>query len=95
MASERPQVYDYPIGIIKTRGLETLLNMPKITVGTIHSVKGTEVDVIYLFPDLSVPGRAEWNSDQEAQAGVYRLFYVGMTRARESLIICRPAPADR
>lgn len=95
LAGERPQVYEYPISVIKARGLETLLNMPKITIGTIHSVKGTEADVVYLFPDLSVPGRAEWNGNPEAQAGVYRLFYVAMTRARESLIICRPAPADR
>lgn len=95
LGGERPHIYDYPISIVKTHGLDTLRSMPKITVGTIHSVKGAEADVVYLFPDLSMPGRAEWNGDAEAQAGVYRLFYVAMTRARESLIICRPAPADR
>ena len=95
LAGERPHVYDFPISIIQSRGLETLLTLPQITVGTIHSVKGTEADVVYLFPDLSYQGRAEWNGDPAAQAGVYRLFYVAMTRAREALILCRPAPGLR
>ena len=95
LAGERPHVYDFPISIIQSRGLKALLAMPQITVGTIHSVKGTEADVVYLFPDLTRLGINEWESDPTAQAGIYRLFYVGMTRARESLIICRPAPGNR
>jgi len=30
-------------------------------VGTIHSVKGGQADVVYLFPDLSRAGDAQYN----------------------------------
>ena len=56
-----------------------------------NSVKGSECDVVYLFPDLSRPGMEEWTGSPEQRAGVQRLFYVGMTRARETLITCAPA----
>jgi len=45
--------------------------------------------VVYLFPDLSHAGMIEWIG--RGSAAVRRLFYVGMTRARESLILCQPA----
>ena len=95
LSSANPQAYDFPINVIQTQGLQGLKELPKITIGTIHSVKGTEADVVYVFPDLSLKGRGEWFGEPEDQAGVYRLFYVGFTRARESLIICRPRPVDR
>ena len=60
-------------------------------MGTIHSVKGGEADVVYLFPDLSVSGMDEWDGTVEQRAPIYRLFYVGMTRARETLVLCPQA----
>jgi len=45
--------------------------------------------VVYLFPDLSFAGMNEWLGG--GTAAVRRLFYVGMTRARETLILCEPA----
>ncbi len=65
---------------------------PKLTLGTIHSVKGKEADIVGLFPDitagiyhnLSGPLRAKAMEDER------RVFYVGMTRARESLWFLRP-----
>ena len=74
-----------------TPGVERLSNPPLLTPGTIHSTKGAETDVVYLFPDLSYSGMQEWNGPPGNQAGVYRLFYVAMTRARETLVICAPA----
>ena len=55
-----------------------------------NSVKGGEADVVFIFPDLSAAGSREWTGTQEQRAGIIRLFYVGMTRARESLVLCRP-----
>lgn len=59
---------------------------PRITVGTIHSVKGGEADNVYIFPDISTAGLNDYlgpGSDR-----VYRLFYVGVTRARKNLFLC-------
>ena len=55
-----------------------------------NSVKGGEADVVYVFPDLSRAGMREWTGDPEQQASVYRLFYVAMTRARDTLVLLRP-----
>jgi superfamily I DNA/RNA helicase len=59
-------------------------------VGTIHSVKGGEADVVYLFPDLSQAGAAQYASMGTARDAVIRQFYVGATRAREKLYVCGP-----
>jgi DNA helicase II / ATP-dependent DNA helicase PcrA len=59
---------------------------PRVIVGTIHSVKGGEADQVYLFPNLSAAGYQEYmGSDCDR---VHRLFYVGMTRARDTLVLC-------
>jgi DNA helicase-2/ATP-dependent DNA helicase PcrA len=62
-------------------GKDYLFQPPKIVVGTVHSVKGGEADVVYLFPDLS---RQAYDSNQD---DITRVMYVGMTRARETLVI--------
>lgn len=72
-------------------GLASLTRPPGITVGTIHSVKGGEADVAYVYPDLPLPALREWLGTPEEQAGVYRQFYVAMTRPRHSLTVCTPA----
>jgi len=79
----------FAIRVAEMRGAETLSKPPQLIVGTIHAVKGGEADVVYLFPDLSHAGMIEWIG--RGSAAVRRLFYVGMTRARESLILCQPA----
>ena len=81
----------YPLRIARKRGPEVLEKPPGAIVGTIHSTKGGEVDAVYLFPDLSPPGNEEWIGSAEQRASIQRLFYVGMTRARESLILCAPS----
>ena len=65
------------------------ISQPKVIVGTIHSVKGGEADVVFLFPDLS-PGAARMYETQDGRDSATRLFYVGATRARETLVICSP-----
>jgi len=79
----------FALRVAEAQGAEALAKTPQVITGTIHSVKGGEADVVYLFPDLSFAGMSEWIGG--GSAAVRRLFYVGMTRARESLILCQPA----
>ncbi len=88
----RPAVHkriQFPADIVAMRGPRALVETPQAVVGTIHSVKGGEADVVYLFPDLSRSGDAGLNRGGADRDAVIRLFYVGMTRARHTLYICR------
>ena len=80
----------YPLAVVTQWGPGALLESPRITVGTIHSVKGGQADVVFLFPDLSGTGMKEWHGNSAARSHVFRLFYVGMTRARETLVVLSP-----
>jgi len=82
---------EYPIRIARKFGPAALAEEPRVCLGTIHSVKGGQADVVYLFPDLSMAGMREWSERGEPRDSVIRLFYVGMTRAREELIVCQPS----
>jgi len=55
----------------------------------VHSVKGGESSHVILFPDLSYQG-ARHAESQEGRDATIRQFYVGMTRAKEKLIIGDP-----
>jgi len=83
--------FAYPMRVVETRGTRALFEEPLITLGTIHSVKGGEADVVYVFPDLSQAGYQEWCLHGEGRDSVFRLFYVAMTRAREVLVLCQQA----
>jgi superfamily I DNA/RNA helicase len=74
-------------------GVEALTSTPRVIVGTGHSVKGGEADVVFLFPDLSASGVRQWEGPRKDRDTVIRLGYVMMTRARETLVICDPAGA--
>jgi superfamily I DNA/RNA helicase len=78
----RAKTFDYPIQVVRNRGIDAVTARPKIIVGTIHSVKGGEADHVFLFPDLSQQGYTELLKNSSA---VIRAFYVGMTRAKKSL----------
>ncbi len=80
----------YPVKIASARGPRALLETPKAIVGTIHSVKGGEADVVFLFPDLSDSGMTAYRRHGPPRDAVTRTFYVGITRARETLYICGP-----
>jgi DNA helicase II / ATP-dependent DNA helicase PcrA len=87
-----PDVRDrthYAAAIAAAHGPHTLVEVPQVVVGTIHSVKGGEADIVYLFPDLSRPGDANYQRIGPPRDSVIRLFYVGMTRARETVYICQ------
>jgi len=80
----------YAIDIAQQHGVEALQEEPQIVVGTIHSVKGGEADVVYLMPDLSFAGYQQWQR-ADGKNSIRRVYYVGMTRAREELVLCDAA----
>lgn len=79
----------FPVAVALARGARALDETPRVTVGTIHSVKGGEADVVFLFPDLSPAGDAAYLRHGSQRDSVVRLFYVGMTRARHTLYVCQ------
>lgn len=76
------------VDIVQLSGYESLVSEPKLIVGTIHSVKGGEADVVYICPDLSYAGWTEYQNNPDP---IHRLYYVAATRARESLKACLPS----
>ena len=66
---------------------EKLNSSPRITLSTIHGVKGGEQDNVVLLTDLSrsTQRNYEQNPDDEN-----RLFYVGATRTKNHLHIVKP-----
>lgn len=91
LAPSFAQRAEYVAAIAERRGPEVLAGEPPITVGTIHSVKGAQADVVYLFPDLSPEGWREYERYGPPRDSVLRTIYVGMTRAREALYVCPQA----
>lgn len=81
----------YPAKVALRYGPKALVERPKIILGTGHSVKGGEADIVYIIPDLSVSGRQQWEGRPRDRDSIIRLAYVMITRARESLIICEAA----
>jgi len=79
----------FPAEVAARRGPAALIETPRVVVGTIHSVKGGQADVVYLFPDLSQAGDAQFQRFGSPRDSVVRVFYVGLTRARETLYICQ------
>jgi superfamily I DNA/RNA helicase len=85
---------EFPIKIVKESGTDALVSKPNIIVGTYHSVKGGQADHVYLFPDISPKAYKGLQGHnpvvRERKDDLIRQFYVGMTRAKESLHLCQP-----
>lgn len=77
-----------PLDVAGAHGPAALIDVPRVVVGTIHSVKGGEADVVYLFADLSGEADRQYQRTGPPRDAVIRQFYVGMTRARQTLYIC-------
>jgi DNA helicase-2/ATP-dependent DNA helicase PcrA len=76
----------------KQHGPEAVLE-PRVRVGTVHSVKGAEADNVVLFTATSPQiGKGMEFPDQADEER--RIAYVGVTRARQRLIIVRPNGSD-
>lgn len=83
----------YGVRVLERQGPAGIAQTPRLTVGTIHSVKGGEADVVYVFPDLSRQGYAEGWAARQGRPQTYRVFYVAFTRARERLVLGAPSEA--
>ena len=90
MLASKKAKYKYPLTIMRKRGKAALSLTPQITVGTIHSVKGATFDAVYIFPDISPSCYDECHYSVEGRNSAYRTWYVGASRAAESLIVCEP-----
>lgn len=87
----KARLYDFPKAIFDKMGSEGLTEPPRITIGTIHSVKGGESDTVILFPDLSMAGMNQYIAGGEGKNEIIRQFYVGMTRSKQGLIMASPS----
>jgi DNA helicase-2/ATP-dependent DNA helicase PcrA len=85
VVSSKKKALMYPIKVINKNGIDALRQVPRICVGTIHSVKGGQADNVYLFPDLSSNAMRQYIG--HGHDSVIRQYYVGMTRCREKLFI--------
>lgn len=90
LTAEGAKALEYPIQVYRKHGVEGLGQEPAVTIGTIHSVKGGQSDVVFMCPDVSLSGLREWESPGETRDATIRQFYVAMTRAAEELVICQP-----
>ena len=91
MLSRNRGALRFPVQVLRMRGAEALMGEPKVMIGTVHSVKGGQADVVYLFPDLSPAASREWMGHPTERDAVIRQMYVGMTRARQHLVLCAPS----
>lgn len=85
---------EFVLDVYRRGGLELLQRPPQVTIGTVHSVKGGEADVVYLIPDLSLASMQQWSTYGPERDAIVRLVYVAMTRAKESLILAAPATSQ-
>lgn len=78
--------------VVQRCSSEGLRKPPRVYIGTVHSFKGSEAGVVFVFPDLSPTAHSHWGrGGSPVRAEIVRQFYVAMTRSQERLIICRAA----
>lgn len=63
------------------------LTKPRISVSTIHAAKGREAQKVALLTDMSATTYRNWQASPDDET---RVFYVGVTRAREELHLLEP-----
>lgn len=66
---------------------EKLGDRPRIRISTIHGAKGAEADNVLLCTDMAERSYREMESCPDDE---HRVWYVGVTRARERLVILTP-----
>lgn len=76
---------EYYAGLI-ARGVK-LREPPNVRIETIHGVKGAEADHVMLLTDISPRTRRAFDLSPDPE---HRVFYVGVTRARQTLHLVNP-----
>lgn len=85
MTKMSPGRRDYYAEVLR-RG-NKLSEPPRVRIETIHGVKGAEADHVMLMTDLSP---RTYQALAVRPAAEHRVFYVGVTRARETLHVIAP-----
>jgi DNA helicase-2/ATP-dependent DNA helicase PcrA len=93
LASKR-EAAKYALQIARRSGPTALQADPRVILGTVHSVKGGQSDVVYVFPDLSAAAQTEWIVPGDGHDAITRTFYVALTRAKHSVALCGAAGAS-
>jgi DNA helicase-2/ATP-dependent DNA helicase PcrA len=75
----------------RARG-EKLRDRPRVRLSTIHSAKGAQADHVILFSEMALRTRREADLRPDDEA---RVFYVGVTRAKERLTLVESQSPDR
>lgn len=78
---------DYVEQVIGRYGVQKLQERPQIQIGTVHSYKGGEADIVWLNPDLSLEASSAAHKNPQAAEEMRRVFYTGVTRAKEGLLL--------
>ena len=71
---------------MRRRG-QKILKEPEVHLDTIHGVKGGEADNVIISTDMTARTYANYQFDSDDE---WRVFYVGITRARKNLYIQLP-----
>lgn len=79
-----PKDVDYMRNVIKHHGSAALMADPRFHLSTIHAAKGGEADHVILVTDVSGKVRKAIHEDPDSER---RVFYVGITRARQTLTL--------
>lgn len=90
--ASRSASIQFPLDVLERGGRQALEETPRICIGTCHSVKGGEADVVVVAPDLPRAALENYN-DHETWYGrdsILRLFYVALTRAKQGVVITQP-----
>lgn len=66
---------------------EKVTQEPRIRINTIHGAKGAEADNVVLFSDMVYRTYLEYQRNEDDER---RVWYVGVTRARNRLYVIRP-----
>ena len=99
LLESKRKLFDYPVAVCKNLGTEKFRKHIDeiegrtehgIVVGTCHSTKGGQCDVTYIFPDLSKAGYKSYG-DAALRDRVIRTFFVGLSRARQKVVLCTQA----
>ena len=81
-----PPKWVHHIRQVKARG-ESLTAKPRITVSTIHGVKGGEADNVALKLDMAKSCYLSYHKEPSSES---RVFYVGASRAKKNLFLIDP-----
>ncbi len=81
---------EYVLKIIDRRGVAALRQRPQVICGTVHSLKGAEASTVVMCPDISTQAYDAMRQSADVAEEMRRVFYVGITRARDGLLLCSP-----